>query len=106
MANALDTDGLGSTDARHILFNYFEATQLSVAGVGISGTVLAPHAATTFNWAQIDGQLITNSLNGTGEVHNQLFGGDLTAASGMMVPEPAAPLLGGLGLLALLRRRR
>jgi len=92
-------------DKQHILYNFYEATNLTSNGLGIKGSVLAPNANFTFHNGHIDGNLIANSLTGQGESHDYLFEGalpDFTPISNedpiSKVPEPAT--LAGLGLVA------
>jgi len=61
----------------HVLFNFYETQALTLQSVGVQGTVLAPGAAVTHNWAVIEQALIAASLDGSGEVHNGGFGGCL-----------------------------
>lgn len=99
-----DTNGAGSTTASRTLFNFHQATTLSISSIGIGGTVLAPRAAVSFNWSQINGQLIADSVSGTGEVHIDPFSGTFTSLA--TVPEPS--VLGAFvcGCIPLIFRRR
>ncbi|MBD2103491.1 choice-of-anchor A family protein [Leptolyngbya sp. FACHB-261] len=66
-----------------ILYNFFEATDLLVQGIGVKGSILAPFANINFNNAHIDGNLIAASLTGSGQSNNVLFNGNL--------PQPSQP---------------
>ncbi len=97
-----DKEGLFPDD--RILYNFYEATALKIAGIEVHGTVLAPWAKVGFFDGHIEGGLIARSLFGTGEAHNELFAGVLPAKP---IPEPATVALLGVGLFVLgaLRRR-
>ncbi|MDQ8187839.1 choice-of-anchor A family protein [Pelagicoccus sp. SDUM812002] len=70
----------GTHTADNTLFNFFEADELTMLGIGVTGSILAPGADLNFASGQVDGQVIANSFKGaqwsTGEMHNVLFNGD------------------------------
>jgi choice-of-anchor A domain-containing protein len=93
----------------NILFNFYEADQLFLDGVGIQGSILAPNAEVIgpygeySGWGHIDGTLVAGSYNSHIEQHDVPFDG------GTPVPEPGTFLITGLGLLGMagfLRRGR
>lgn len=91
----------GGIDQRqNVIYNFYEARDLSASGIGIEGSILAPFAAFDFNKAVINGNLITASLTGGGQSNNYLFNGNLSDPISESVPEPAT--LAGLGLVAAL----
>lgn len=68
---------------------------------GYIAFVLNPGASEQYGWMRVT---LTN--NGTpGTIHDWALSSDANFEVGM-IPEPSVALLGGLGLLALLRRRR
>jgi choice-of-anchor A domain-containing protein len=88
-------NGLSET---HILYNFTQATSLTINNIQIEGTILAPYATVHFNGGQINGSIIANSLTsdfsyGSGESHLHLFDGNL--------PTPAVPEPSSLSLIAM-----
>jgi len=70
----------GTSDWCHrILYNLYEAQTLTVSGVGVQGSVLAPYATMTADsgGGNIDGQLIVEYLYGGIEYHPYFFTGCL-----------------------------
>ena len=65
----------GGTECHQIIWNLYEAETVTISGVGMQGTVLAPLAAVDFSNGMIDGQLIVRSLTGSGEHHPYMFTG-------------------------------
>ncbi|MEH2254866.1 choice-of-anchor A family protein [Nostoc sp.] len=99
-----------SADKQKVIYNFYEATNLTASGIGIQGSILAPLANFNFNNGQINGNVVVASLTGNGESHNYLFNGDLPDVpikyynppklhTRIQVPEPAN--LSGLGLIAV-----
>jgi choice-of-anchor A domain-containing protein len=58
---------LRGADAGHILWNFPNATQLTVSGVGLKGSVLAPMAHLDFNNGTITGAVIADTMAGNGQ---------------------------------------
>ncbi len=69
-------DLIGATSATTV-FNFGSASSLSISGVGVNGSILAPFASVAFNNAHINGTLVAGSITGNGESHNVLFNGTL-----------------------------
>lgn len=91
----------------NVLWNFYEAETLALNNRFV-GSVLAPNAAFT-NGNNVFGSVIVSSFAQGGQIHQQawagtLHGGDTPAP----IPLPAAGwlLLGAVGALAALRRRR
>jgi choice-of-anchor A domain-containing protein len=99
---------LFNTSKQNILYNFYEATQLSSSSFSFQGSVLAPKADYNFTNGNLEGTLIAKSVSGNGEYHNYQFQGNLPSFETEIVPEPtniAGILLTGTGF-TLLRRRK
>ena len=104
---------LSGVDRQHVLFNFYNGANTSTfttTGVGIQGTVLAPFTNINFAGGNIDGTIIGNTIQGSGESHEFLFLGNVTfGPSSVSTPEPTTFVSGILGTLAagiLAYRRR
>jgi len=101
-------------DAAHVLFNFQDATTLTLGGIGFLGSILAPKADVNFNNGNMTGTMIAKSLTGNGEFHLATFQGDLLDVPKKLtqsaVPEPSSwmtMILGfGVAGFALRRSRR
>lgn len=83
----------------NVLFNFFEAADLTLDGVGLYGTVLATKATVNGGGGQLNGNVVVNNWNSNIQINrNHLFVDSdvafLTSAAVHAVPEP--------GTLALL----
>lgn len=65
---------VGPTASR-VVFNFPQATALTIAGAAVNAAVLAPCAALTFNNGQLNGRLWVGSWTGTGEPHEVAYEG-------------------------------
>ncbi len=76
------------------LFNFYQATTVTMSGIGLNGSVLAPEAAVNFNNGQLNGELIAASFSGGGELHNYVFDSHVPTTTSC-VPDgvATAPLL-------------
>jgi choice-of-anchor A domain-containing protein len=62
---------------QHILYNMYEATNVSISGIGIQGSILAPYATFNGKGGNVDGQVIVNYMSGITEYHPYYFSGCL-----------------------------
>jgi choice-of-anchor A domain-containing protein len=58
---------VSGADRQHVLFNFATATSLTLAGISVEGSVLAPGAEVTFSNGNLNGTLVARSLTGGGE---------------------------------------
>ena len=96
----------------HVLYNFDQATSLTISGIQLEGSVLAPLANISFYGGQINGTMIGNEINSnpntyaSGESHYDPFTGTLPDIS--TVPEPTSMVMmltaGALGVIPLARR--
>jgi len=66
---------VNGTDRQHVIYNFYQATGLTLGGIGVQGSILAPWAAINFTSGQINGNLIGASLTGNGQTNLSLFTG-------------------------------
>jgi choice-of-anchor A domain-containing protein len=104
---------LGSLTDGQVLFNFGNATNISLTSLGFEGTLLAPLATVNFTSGNLNGALIANNYYGAGELHSDPFTDSLptyvpTGGTTVATPEPGTVALFGTGLivLALASRRR
>lgn len=101
------TDNVNATgNPQDLLWNFGDATSLDIVH-GLEGTVLATDADVTIS-ANMEGTLVAGDATLDAEIHSDPFAGTLPDGGTTPVPEPAsgAVVLAGLGMLAMLRRRR
>jgi choice-of-anchor A domain-containing protein len=89
----------GGVDKQHVLYNYYQASSLTINSIGVLGTILAPNASVNFAGGNIDGTMIAKNLSGSGESHWYPFQGSLPPLT--PIPEPSTIALAGLGTLGL-----
>ncbi len=65
----------GGTECHMIIWNMYEAETVTISGIGLQGSLLAPLATVDFSNGMIDGQLIVRNLTGSGEHHPFMFTG-------------------------------
>jgi choice-of-anchor A domain-containing protein len=66
---------LNGVDRRHVLYNFYQATNLTLSNIGVEGSILAPRAMISFPTGSLWGQLIGNSFTGAGELDQAMFTG-------------------------------
>lgn len=79
---------LQGASAARLLFNLHEATSLTMQGIGVAGSLLAPRADVQFSNGNLRGTLIAASLQGGGSSAWELFVGCLPPAGGGGDTEP------------------
>lgn len=84
----------------NVLFNFYEATTLTMQGVAVQGSVLAPLADVVNPGGVIWGTLIAQSFDGPMQQNHIPFEGNVPT------PIPASIALMGTGLVGLLAMRR
>lgn len=95
---------LNGVKKQNILFNFFEANDLTASGLGIEGSILAPKANVTFNNGQMNGTLVAANLQGNGQFNH--VGRPPAEQPPQSVPEPTAMAGLGLATAALVASRR
>jgi len=102
---------LGALAAPNVLFNFYEATAVTLTDVTLGGSILAPGALVRLNGGGAAGTVVASGLNAT----NALVGGrgflavDINAPTAVApVPESAtwATMILGLGMIGFGQRQR
>lgn len=86
----------------NVIFNFSEATDLTIAGVAVEGSILAPLAHVNAQGGVVMGTTIASSWTGPVQQSHVPFEGELPHAT----PIPGAVWLLGSGLLGLVGLRR
>jgi choice-of-anchor A domain-containing protein len=79
---------IGSVNRQHILYNFYEATELTLDDDRIQGSILAPHARVTFVKGRVNGTLIGAALTGTGVAWPAPFIGQLPTTTSPLLALP------------------
>ena len=93
------TGGLvvNGTAISNVLYNFYQATSLTISGIDVRGTILAPFAAVNFASGVLNGQMICKSLTGMGQFNFVMFGGQIpfekkvtnvASVSSCLTPDP------------------
>jgi choice-of-anchor A domain-containing protein len=70
---------IGTTNRQHILYNFYQASELTLDDDRIQGSILAPHARIAFVRGRVNGTVIGATLTGTGIAWPAPFTGQLPA---------------------------
>lgn len=73
---------LSGVSGHDIIHNLETQTSLTISGISVQGTILAPKATVDFNGGNIDGTLIAAEAMGTGQYHHVEFTGDICPPEG------------------------
>lgn len=93
----------------NVLYNFYQAQNITLNNVGLYGSVLAPLATLSGGSGQINGNVVVGNWNSNVQVNsNHYFTPTNVAGLVSAVPEPEtyAMLFAGLGLLGFMARRR
>lgn len=73
------TGGLNvsGTAINNVLYNFYEATNITIQGIDVRGSILAPFAHVNFVTGVQNGQMIAKSVEGMGQFNNALFQGNI-----------------------------
>jgi choice-of-anchor A domain-containing protein/uncharacterized repeat protein (TIGR01451 family) len=66
------------TAINNVLYNFYQATNLSITGINVRGSILAPNAALTYPSGLITGQVFVHSMTGSGQFNLSPFQGNIT----------------------------
>lgn len=90
----------------NVLFNFYEATSLTLGGISVEGSILAPFANVINPMGVINGTIIANSWNGSMQQNHQPF--NSTDDNSSPAPEPGTVFLfiSGIAIAAGIRKVR
>ena len=66
---------VSGTDISNVLYNFYEAKNIRIRGIDVTGSILAPKAHINFVSGVQNGQMITRALEGAAQYNNVLFKG-------------------------------
>lgn len=64
---------VNGTAKENVLFNFYQATNLTLQGIDVRGSILAPFAALHFPSGVVNGQVIVKSMAGSGQFNSGQF---------------------------------
>ncbi len=68
---------VNGTAINNVLYNFYQATSMTIQGIDIRGSILASFANINFAAGVINGQMICKSLVGMGQMNLSPFGGNI-----------------------------
>lgn len=78
----------GGTSASKILWNFDDATNLTISNVAAKGTVFAPKATVNFTSGSLNGSIVANAITGTSSnFQNAPFNGSICGANDLPAPD-------------------
>lgn len=103
-----DSFSLGSLGTNQVLFNFGNATSLTMANLAFEGALLAQLATVNFTAGHVDSALTANNYIVSAQISYTGFNNPflIYTAGGSGVPEPASVVIFVTGLLALILMRR
>jgi len=73
-----------------VIFNFYQATSLTLGGIGVKGSILAPNATVNFSNGHVNGHVIAKALSGGGELHYIRFTGCLPTQAATATATPTS----------------
>jgi len=68
---------VNGTAINNVLYNFYESTQLTIQGIDVKGSILAPLADVNFAAGVQNGQMMCKSLTGSGQFNHAPFMGNI-----------------------------
>ncbi len=68
---------LFNVNQTHVVYNFYEADTLTLTGIAVKGSILAPFAFVNFVSGQLNGNLIVHGLVGEGQINYSWFQGEI-----------------------------
>ena len=75
-----DNDVTG-TNQTNVVYNFYEADTLTISGIAVKGSILAPFAQIFFTSGQINGNVICHDITGEGQINYSYFNGNVEYSS-------------------------
>ena len=68
---------VNGTSIANVIYNFYEAADLTIQGIDVRGSVLAPFANLNYPSGVINGQVVVKCMTGSGQFNNTIFQGHL-----------------------------